>query len=80
MATTARHRTSPERHLYGEQRGTTVDRLGTGFSYLTLNPAPRLREVRERLGRHDAFTEAWRTVGRAIREALEIVGQKSSIR
>lgn len=64
-------------HRLGLQTKPTVgDRMMKGFNYLTLNPAPKLRKMRE--DQQEAtkapaqlIGEAWLSVGTAIKEALE---------
>jgi hypothetical protein len=68
MATTQRRR-NPERPP------PAGEHLARGFDYLTLNPAPRLRKIREQQMRHDPFREAWRIVGEAIVEAIRTVAK-----
>lgn len=54
--------------------------LARGFDYLTLNPGPRLRKFRARQAEPDRFTEAWKIVGEAMREALGMITRMSSIK
>jgi hypothetical protein len=65
------------------QRPTKADQptrdrtpLQKGFDYLTLDPSPRLRKMREDRRQRDPFAEAWKSVGEAIAEAIRIVAKK----
>jgi hypothetical protein len=51
--------------------------LTRGFGYLTLNPAPRLRSLRER-PRQSPLTQALRMLTEAIREAMQSAAKNSS--
>jgi hypothetical protein len=63
----------------------TRQRVTKGFSYLTLDPSPRLRKLREGLEKStpdpaEVVRQAWLRVGAAIREAMQIVGASSQNR
>jgi hypothetical protein len=54
-----------------------------GFSYLTLNPGPKLRKIREDQQKEakaptQLIGEAWLSVGAAIKEALEVTRARIS--
>jgi hypothetical protein len=54
-----------------------------GFDYLTLDPSPRLRKMREEQTQRAAdpaevVRQAWLSVGAAMREALRISREKLS--
>lgn len=71
------HRGSPET----EQRVEV--RTMKGFAYLTLDPSPRLRKMREdqqRAAKTPAqiVGEAWLSVGEAIRGSLESIQSRST--
>jgi hypothetical protein len=73
------------RRLDLETKPTVAERMTRGFRYLTLDPSPRLRGMREAQGRAakdptEVIREAWLTVGTAIREALQIAHSKMSSR
>ena len=69
MATTQR----PQR---AEKPAEDRTPLARGFDYLTLDPSPRLRKMREERRQRDPFAEAWKSVGEAIAEAIRIVATK----
>lgn len=59
------------------------EQMMKGFSYLTLDPSPRLRKIREDQQRRakdpaQVIAEAWLRVGEAIREALQVTRAKTS--
>ena len=60
----------------------TKDRtpLQKGFDYLTLDPSPRLRKMREERRQSDPLTDGWKSVGEAIAEAIRIVARKVKIK
>lgn len=67
MATTERHQ---------KTSGRRPD-VSAGFDKLTLNPAPRLRRVRHQVSRPSQarVEEAWRSVGKALADAVISVRQ-----
>jgi hypothetical protein len=72
-----------QRLLGPEIKQTVGERMTRGFSYLTLDPSPRLRRLREAQERAakdpaEVIREAWLTVGTAIREALQMTRSKIS--
>ena len=76
MATTQRR---PRR----EKLPTPGQRLAKGFGYLTLDPSPRLRRMREEQEKNtqdpaEVVRQAWLSVGAAIREALQITRRQAS--
>jgi hypothetical protein len=75
MATTRPETGSPD-----QVREVPLTDLTRGFDYLTLDPGPRLREFRNRQAQSDPFTDAWTIVGKAMREALKMIMQRSSVR
>lgn len=50
--------------------------LADGYRSLTLDPSPRLRQIREQMSRppEEAIADAWKMVGRALRNAMRTVG------
>jgi hypothetical protein len=59
-----------------EAKPVARERMMRGFSYLTLDPSPRLRKMREdqqRAAKEPAqvIAEAWLNVGQAIKESLQ---------
>jgi hypothetical protein len=72
-----------QRQLNPKSKPTVEGRMTKGFDYLTLDPSPRLRKMREaqeKAARDPAevIREAWLTVGTAIREALQVARSKIS--
>jgi len=72
-----------QRRLDLETKPTVAERMTSGFRYLTLDPSPRLRKMREAQERAakdptEVIREAWLTVGAAIRGALQITRSKIS--
>jgi len=58
-------------------------RVTRGFDYLTLDPSPRLRRMRESQEERakdpaEMIREAWSSVGAAIREASRIILARNS--
>jgi hypothetical protein len=65
-----------------ERPSTAGQQIVKGFDYLTLNPSPRLRRVREELGESasdpaEVVRRAWLSVGAAIMEALQTIRASS---
>jgi hypothetical protein len=68
-----------------EKPPTAGQQIVKGFDYLTLDPSPRLRRMREELGKStpdpaEVVRKAWLTVGAAITEALRIIRASSQNR
>lgn len=58
-------------------------RLTRGFDYVTLDPSPRLRKMREKQEKAakdptEVIRAAWMCVGAAIRDALQITQAENS--
>jgi hypothetical protein len=58
-------------------------RVLRGFGYLTLDPSPRLRRLRDEQATSrpepgEVVKQAWLSVGAAIRQALEITRRQAS--
>jgi hypothetical protein len=68
--------TTETRKPQSRQKVRTED-LASGFSYLTLGPSPRLRQLRENQLKTDTFAEAWTIVGRAIRTAIQAIAKST---
>ena len=71
------------RRLDPTSKPTVGERMTRGFSYLTLDPSPRLRRVREAQEKAakdptEVIREAWSTVGTALREALQTTRNRIS--
>lgn len=78
MATTRRRP-----HL--EEPQSAGERAMKGFDYLTLDPSPRLRKMREEQRKRTAdptevVRQAWLSVGAAIAEAFRITRETTSSR
>jgi hypothetical protein len=54
-------------------------RLVRGFQQLTLNPAPRLRQMRQRLDESDPFKEAWASTSEALAAATALLEQTENL-
>lgn len=68
-----------------ENPPTAAQQIAKGFGYLTLDPSPRLRRMREDLEKStpdpaEAVRQAWLRVGAAITEAMRIVRASSQSR
>ncbi len=66
-----------------EAKPMTRGRMMKGFRYLTLDPSPRLRKMREDQqravkGPAQVIAEAWLNVGEAIKEALQVTRVRTS--
>jgi hypothetical protein len=76
MATTER-----PRHL--AKPASAAQRAMRGFDYLTLDPSPRLRKLREEQSKRTAdptevVRQAWLSVGAAIAEAFRVTRETDS--
>lgn len=79
MATTQRRGMPARRPVTHRAPAPTMGgRLTSGFDSLTLNPAPRLHEARQRLGQRNPVREAWKITVRAVVEAVQEVLAKPS--
>jgi hypothetical protein len=72
-----------QRRLGPEMKSTAGERIMRGFDYLTLDPSPRLRKMREEQQKAakdpvQVIREAWLSVGAAIREALHLTSGGTS--
>jgi hypothetical protein len=54
---------------------TAGDQLAKGFDSLTLDPSPRLRQARKRRRSYRTMEQAWQEVGKALAEAIRLVGK-----
>jgi hypothetical protein len=66
-----------------ETKPTAEEQAMRGFDYLTLDPSPRLRKLREDQEKRakdpaQVIREAWSSVGIAIREALQVILSRNS--
>jgi len=64
-----------QRPAHKEKPTAARKRLANGFDYLTLDPSPRLRKLREEQESKtpsptEVVRQAWQSVGAAISEAL----------
>jgi hypothetical protein len=72
-----------ERRIHLERHRIAKQRVARGFDYLTLDPSPHLRRIREerQLRASDPamiVKQAWLKVGAAITEALQLMSQRSN--
>jgi hypothetical protein len=66
-----------------EKPATPRRQIVKGFSYLTLDPAPRLRRMREEQQKMtmeptEVVRRAWESVGAAITEALRVTSTRAN--
>jgi hypothetical protein len=70
--------------MAGTHEKPTPDHLTTlleGYRSLTLDPSPRLRQIREGMSRppEAAIENAWQMVGKAILRAMRSVAQTTDV-
>jgi hypothetical protein len=66
-----------------EKRPIQGRRIAKGFGYLTLDPSPKLRKMREEQQKMTAdptesIRRAWQSVGAAISEALRVTSTRAN--
>ena len=61
-----------------ERPASPLRTLLDGYGSLTLDPSPKLRQVREEMSRppEEAIKSAWISVGRALLEAMRLIFSK----
>jgi hypothetical protein len=74
-----------QRWPHPEKPPSAEKRLLKGFDYLTLDPSPRLRKVRQEQRKRTAdptevIRQAWLNVGAAITEAFRMTRETTSSR
>jgi hypothetical protein len=58
-----------------KERPSPLATLADGYRSLTLDPSPRLRQIREQMSRppEEAIENAWKMVGRALLKAMRMI-------
>jgi hypothetical protein len=66
-----------------EKPPTAAERIMKGFDYLTLDPSPRLRKMRDEQKKRtvdptEVVRQAWLSVGAAMAEAFRIIRETTT--